>query len=82
MVGGMRDLNRLRVLVAVAREGSVTAAAEALHYSQPSVSHHLAKLEAEAGVVLVRRAGRHGGRSTVSAGTPGGTSQYWWVPRR
>ncbi|MBL1066645.1 LysR family transcriptional regulator [Streptomyces sp. 7-21] len=54
----MRDLNRLRVLVAVAREGSVTAAAEALHYSQPSVSHHLAKLEAEAGVVLVRRAGR------------------------
>jgi molybdate transport repressor ModE-like protein len=52
------DINRLRVLVAVAREGSVTAAAEALHYSQPSVSHHLAKLEAEAGVVLVRRAGR------------------------
>ncbi|RBM15882.1 LysR family transcriptional regulator [Streptomyces sp. PT12] len=54
----MLDLTRLRVLVAVAREGSVTAAAEALHYAQPSVSHHLAKLEAEAGVVLVRRAGR------------------------
>lgn len=54
----MLDINRLRVLVAVAREGSVTAAAEALHYAQPSVSHHLAKLEAEAGVVLVRRAGR------------------------
>ncbi|MDT0306234.1 LysR substrate-binding domain-containing protein [Streptomyces sp. DSM 44917] len=52
------DLTRLRVLVAVAREGSVTAAAEALHYAQPSVSHHLARLEAEAGVVLVRRAGR------------------------
>jgi GAF domain-containing protein len=31
---------------------------------------------------LLRRAERHGGRSTVSAGTPGGTSQYWWVPRR
>ncbi len=55
---GMLDLTRLRVLVAVAREGSVTAAAEALHYAQPSVSHHLAKLEAEAGVPLVRRAGR------------------------
>ncbi|MDT0344584.1 LysR family transcriptional regulator [Streptomyces litchfieldiae] len=54
----MLDLTRLRVLVAVAREGSVTAAAEALHYAQPSVSHHLAKLEAEVGVVLVRRAGR------------------------
>ncbi len=52
------DLNRLRVLVAVAREGSVTAAAEALHYAQPSVSHHLARLEAEAGVPLVQRAGR------------------------
>jgi DNA-binding transcriptional LysR family regulator len=52
------DLNRLRVLVAVAREGSVTAAAEALHYAQPSVSHHLAKLEAESGVALVQRVGR------------------------
>jgi DNA-binding transcriptional LysR family regulator len=54
----MLDLTRLRVLVAVAREGSVTAAAEALHYAQPSVSHHLARLEAEVGVVLLRRAGR------------------------
>jgi DNA-binding transcriptional LysR family regulator len=52
------DLSRLRVLVAVAREGSVTAAAEALHYAQPSVSHHLAKLEAEVGVPLVQRMGR------------------------
>jgi DNA-binding transcriptional LysR family regulator len=52
------DLNRLRVLVAVAREGSVTAAAEALHYAQPSVSHQLAKLEAEVGVPLLQRMGR------------------------
>ncbi|WAL69191.1 LysR family transcriptional regulator [Amycolatopsis cynarae] len=52
------DLNRLRVLVAVARTGSVTAAAEALHYAQPSVSHHLARLEAEAGLPLLQRAGR------------------------
>ncbi|MBB5787579.1 LysR family transcriptional regulator [Jiangella mangrovi] len=54
----MLDLTRLRVLVAVAREGSVTAAADALHYAQPSVSHHLARLEAEAGVPLTQRAGR------------------------
>lgn len=54
----MLDIARLRVLVAVARTGSVTAAAEALHYAQPSVSHHLAKLEAEAGVPLVQRVGR------------------------
>ncbi|MFE1869360.1 LysR family transcriptional regulator [Streptomyces sp. NPDC059496] len=54
----MFDENRLRVFAAIAREGSVTAAAAALHYAQPSVSHHLAKLEAEAGVPLVQRAGR------------------------
>ncbi|BCJ42337.1 LysR family transcriptional regulator [Actinoplanes ianthinogenes] len=54
----MLDVSRLRVLVAVARHGSVTAAAQALHYAQPSVSHHLARLEAETGSRLVQRAGR------------------------
>ena len=46
------------MLVAVARHGSVTAAAHALNYAQPSVSHHLARLEAETGIKLVQRAGR------------------------
>ncbi|WP_424529363.1 LysR family transcriptional regulator [Sphaerisporangium viridialbum] len=54
----MLDVLRLRVLDAVARHGSVTAAARELHYSQPSVSHHLARLEAETGAKLVQRAGR------------------------
>ena len=54
----MLDVTRLRVLVAVARYGSVTAAAHALNYAQPSVSHHLARLEAETGTKLVQRAGR------------------------
>jgi DNA-binding transcriptional LysR family regulator len=54
----MLDVTRLRVLVAVARHGSVTAAAHALNYAQPSVSHHLARLEAETGTKLVTRAGR------------------------
>lgn len=54
----MLDIVRLRVLVAVARTRSVTAAARELHYSQPSISHHLAKLEAETGAKLVQRAGR------------------------
>ena len=54
----MLDVTRLRVLVAVARYGSVTAAAKALNYAQPSVSHHLARLEAETGVKLIQRAGR------------------------
>ncbi|MCK0115411.1 DNA-binding transcriptional LysR family regulator [Isoptericola sp. CG 20/1183] len=52
------DLTRLRVLAAVARTGSVTAAARELHYAQPSVSHHLARLETEAGIPLLQRAGR------------------------
>ncbi len=54
----MLDVARLRVLVAVARHGSVTAAARELNYAQPSVSHHLARLEAETGVKLIQRAGR------------------------
>src|SRR4051794_36138626 len=54
----MLDVTRLRVIDAVARTGSVTAAAKELHYSQPSVSHHLARLEAESGAQLVQRVGR------------------------
>jgi DNA-binding transcriptional LysR family regulator len=54
----MLDVTRLRVLVAVARHGSVTAAAKALNYAQPSVSHHIARLEAETGARLLQRAGR------------------------
>src|SRR3954454_15668808 len=57
-IGSVLDVSRLRVLVAIARTGSVTAAARELHYSQPSVSHHLSRLEAETGAQLVRRAGR------------------------
>jgi DNA-binding transcriptional LysR family regulator len=54
----MLDVTRLRVLVAVARYGSVTAAARALNYAQPSISHHIARLEAETGARLLQRAGR------------------------
>jgi DNA-binding transcriptional LysR family regulator len=52
------NLVHLKVLVAVARHGSVTEAARELHYSQPSVSHHLARLEADTSVKLVQRIGR------------------------
>jgi DNA-binding transcriptional LysR family regulator len=54
----MLDVTRLRVIDAVARSGSVTAAAKELSYSQPSVSHHLARLEAETGAQLLQRVGR------------------------
>lgn len=46
------------MLVAVATHGSVTAAARALNYAQPSVSHHIARLEAETGTQLLERVGR------------------------
>ncbi len=54
----MLNLTHLRVLDAVARLGSVTEAARELHYSQPSVSHHLGRLEAATGAKLVQRVGR------------------------
>src|SRR3569833_3429752 len=54
----MLNLVHLKVLAAVARRGSVTGAAKELHYSQPSVSHHLSRLEAATGVRLLQRIGR------------------------
>lgn len=54
----MLDLRRLEALVAVHRTGSVSAAAASLHYGQPTISHHLRRLEAETGAVLLQRVGR------------------------
>jgi molybdate transport repressor ModE-like protein len=52
------SLERLRVLQAVARTGSVTAAAAELHVTTSAVSQQLAKLERESGTPLVERSGR------------------------
>ncbi len=54
----MLDVTRLRVIDAVARHGSITAAARELHYSQPSVTHHLSRLQTETGAQLLQRVGR------------------------
>ena len=54
----MLDIVRLRILAAIAAHGSVTKAAQHLNSSQPAVSHHLARLEAETGARLVQRVGR------------------------
>ena len=45
----MLNLTHLKVLAAVARHGWVTEVAKELHYSQPSISRHLGRLEAAAG---------------------------------
>ena len=53
------DLRQLSALVAVADEGSFSAAAVSLHTVQSNVSTHIARLERELGSVLVdRSAGR------------------------
>jgi len=54
----MLDVRRLQMLRAVSREGSLSAAARALGYTQPAVSHHIARLEAEIGTALLTRSGR------------------------
>jgi DNA-binding transcriptional LysR family regulator len=54
----MFNLERLRTLQAVARHGSVSAAADGLHITTSAVSQQLAKLEREAGQRLVARNGR------------------------
>lgn len=51
----MLRADRLRVLREVARQGSFSAAADALHLTQPAVSRHVAKLERETGMRLVDR---------------------------
>lgn len=51
----MLDLNRLRVLREVGRQGSFSAAAAALSYTQPAISRQVATLEREVGATLVER---------------------------
>jgi len=62
----MLDLRRLTVLRAVAREGSFSAAARALDYTQPAVSHHISRLEKEVGTTLLLRTPR--GATLTDAG--------------
>ena len=54
----MFELRHLQVLRAIAREGSLAAAARSLHYTQPTVTYHLATLESHFGAPLVRRSAR------------------------
>jgi DNA-binding transcriptional LysR family regulator len=63
----MMDVRRLRLLVELARRGTITAVADALAFTPSAVSQQLAALEREAGVPLLERTGRR------VALTPAGT---------
>src|SRR5271167_819967 len=62
----MLNVGRLRVLKEVAHRGSLSAAADALSYSQSAVSQQIATLEAETGITLLERHAR--GVSLTAAG--------------
>jgi DNA-binding transcriptional LysR family regulator len=67
------ELQQLRYVVAVADEGSFTAAAQREGVAQPSVSAQIAALERELGTELFRR-----GRSGAQA-TPAGAALLPWA---
>ncbi len=58
LTGHMPELRALEVLLAVARAGSFNAAAAEVGISQQAISARIRSLEAQTGVVLVRRAAR------------------------
>ena len=60
------DTTRMRLLVEIDRQGSLSAAASAIGIGQSSVSEHLRLLELAAGQRLVERSGR--GSSLTDAG--------------
>ena len=54
----MLDVRRMKVLREVAAQGSFSAAAEALSFTQSAISQHVAALERETGARLVERGAR------------------------
>ena len=57
-ISGALDAHALRVVKAIADQGSLTGAAASLGYSQPALSQLLKRLEGKIGVPLVERVGR------------------------
>ncbi|MCZ8096610.1 MAG: LysR family transcriptional regulator, partial [Burkholderiales bacterium] len=62
------DLDRLKTLVTIADLGSFVAASRALHLAPPTVSLHVAELEARVGTPLLLRT-----RGRVAPTGPGAT---------
>ena len=53
------DVTQQQYMIALAREGSLTAAARTLGISQPALSNWLKNLEDQLGIQLVSRSKRH-----------------------
>lgn len=49
------NVNNILAFVTVAREGSVSRAAENLHLTQPAISHQIKRLSEETGITLFKR---------------------------
>jgi len=54
----LNDLNNIRIFAEIVAKGSLTAAAESLGVTKSMLSQHLASLEKELGVQLIRRTSR------------------------
>src|SRR4051812_31155418 len=52
------DSHSLLMVLGIAEHGSITAASEALGYSQPAVSQHVRRLESRLGMPVLERTGR------------------------
>lgn len=61
------DLHSLRILVAIDEHGSISAAARALGYSQPTITQHVQRLEERLGTALVARTARAARLTPVGA---------------
>ena len=48
------DIKQLKYFIAIAEEGSLSAASARLHVAQPALSHHVIKVERELGVNLIK----------------------------
>ena len=76
-------LQQLQYVLAAFEHGSFSAAADALHLAQPSLSEQVRRLEAELGVALFPRVGR--GLVATEAGRalrPHAETRHSAIPRR
>ncbi|MCA1307862.1 ABC transporter substrate-binding protein [Microbacterium esteraromaticum] len=61
------DVHSLRILVAIDQEGSISAAARSLGFTQPTITQHVQRLEARLGATLIARTARSAALTPVGA---------------